>query len=245
MPTSQDAPIAYPLIRSPYGDSALCYPLPAMERLPLFPLNTVLFPGVPLPLHVFEERYRLMIGRCVDEQGLFGVVLIREGVEVGGDAEPHDIGTTARITHVQRLPDGRMNLITVGRRRFRVVALDRSEPYLQGDVEYVASVEVDAPDVAPVAERVAALYGEQKRLSMALSGQWTRTVGLPRDPDALADAVAAGLDQPAATKQELLAELSLPRRLKREVDLLGERIRALTERWEEQRARRYSGATLN
>ncbi|MCH8066930.1 MAG: LON peptidase substrate-binding domain-containing protein, partial [Chloroflexi bacterium] len=99
-----------------------------MERLPLFPLDTVLFPKQVLPLHIFEERYKTMIGRCIEEGAPFGVVLIRSGNQVGGDAVPHDVGTTARIARVQRLPDGKINLITLGRDRFRVLSLDRSEP---------------------------------------------------------------------------------------------------------------------
>ena len=113
----------------------------AMDRLPLFPLRTVLFPGMALPLHIFEERYRLMIGRCMEERSPFGVVLIRSGEEVGAAAEPHDIGTTARIASVQRLEDGRMNLVALGEQRFRILQLDNSGPYLAGDVEYLHSEE--------------------------------------------------------------------------------------------------------
>src|SRR3990172_3261195 len=118
---------------------------PAMERLPLFPLRTVLFPGMPLPLRIFEERYRLMIGRCLEQRAPFGVVLIRSGEEVGGPAEPYDVGTTARIVRVQRLEDGRMNLVALGERRFRIVHLDRSEPHLSGDVDYLQSAHGDSP----------------------------------------------------------------------------------------------------
>src|SRR5215216_2373888 len=84
------------------------------RELPLFPLNTVLFPSLPLPLHIFEERYKLMIGTCAVTDNLFGVCLIKEGVEVGGPAEPFEIGTVARIAEIERMPDGRMNLMTFG-----------------------------------------------------------------------------------------------------------------------------------
>ena len=216
-----------------------------MERLPLFPLNSVLFPGTRLPLHIFEERYKLMIGRCIDEQGPFGVVLIRSGEEVGGLAEPYDVGTTARIARLQRLPDGRTNLIALGERRFRIVGLDHSEPYLTGDVEYLGSEAVDAPEVEDEARRVAALFGEQFRLVMAVTSQWARRVRLPGEPDALADFVAAQIDVPPPTKQELLETLALPDRLRREAELLGDRIRELAERWEEQRSKKFAGAALN
>jgi hypothetical protein len=89
--------------------------LPVNRELDLFPLNTVLFPGMPLHLHIFEPRYKQMIGECVAEKKPFGVVLIRSGQEVG-DAltETHEIGTMARVTQVQRLPNGEMNIATVG-----------------------------------------------------------------------------------------------------------------------------------
>jgi hypothetical protein len=216
-----------------------------MERLPLFPLNCVLFPGQLLPLRIFEERYRLMIGRCIEQRDPFGVVLICSGEEVGGDAEPHAVGTTARVARLQRLSDGRMNLIAVGDRRFRIAALDRSEPYLSGDLEYLASEDVEAPEVEDEAARAGALYGEQLRLTLAITGQWTRRLALPGDPDRLADYVAGHLDLPNETKQELLETLSVPGRLRREVALLGDKIRELTAVWEERRRRKFAGAALN
>lgn len=104
------------------------------RELPLFPLNTVLFPSLPLPLHIFEERYKLMIGSCVVTDNLFGVCLIKEGVEVGGPAEPFEIGTVAKISEVERMPDGRMNLMTFGTSRYRLVEVVQREPYLIGRV---------------------------------------------------------------------------------------------------------------
>ena len=109
-----------------------------LERaeLPLFPLNTVLLPGVALPLHIFEERYRLMIGRCVERRDPFGVVLIRQGREVGsGSTRLAEIGTVARIRQASRYADGRMDIVTVGVRRFRIDELHASrEPYLTAEV---------------------------------------------------------------------------------------------------------------
>ena len=216
-----------------------------MERLPLFPLDTVLFPKQVLPLHIFEERYKTMIGRCIEEGAPFGVVLIRSGNQVGGDAVPHDVGTTARIARVQRLPDGKINLITLGRDRFRVLSLDRSEPFLTGEVEYLVSEAAEGGAVPREADRVAALFAEQFRLVMAVSNQWTRELNLPGEADALADFVAAQIEVPADVKQELLETLSVLDRLRRESELLGELIRTLTERWEEDKRKRFAGAGLN
>jgi Lon protease-like protein len=216
-----------------------------MARLPLFPLNTVLFPGATLPLHIFEDRYRTMISRCIDERAPFGVVLIREGEEVGATAEPFDVGTTARVARVQRLPDGRMNIVTLGDRRFRILALDTTEPYLQGDVDYLESEGADTPPARDAAARVAALFGEQFRLTLAVSAQWVRRVDLPDDPGRLADFVAAHLELSSEVKQQLLETLSVPERLRREEALLGEIIGSLTQRWDEQRKKRFAGAALN
>lgn len=102
-------------------------------QLPLFPLRTVLFPGQTLPLHIFEPRYRQMVADCMRTDRTFGVVLIREGAEVGGTATPYEIGTTAVIQDVERLPDGRMNIVTVGHERFRIQDYDSADsPYLTG-----------------------------------------------------------------------------------------------------------------
>ena len=105
-------------------------------ELPLFPLNTVLFPGMPLPLHVFEDRYKEMVQVCLDEKRPFGVVLIRSGVAEGGPlAHPYEIGCVADIVEVQRLEDGRLLIMAVGQERFRILSLDHSMPYLMGEVE--------------------------------------------------------------------------------------------------------------
>jgi Lon protease-like protein len=104
-----------------------------LELIPLFPLHTVLFPGGMLPLNVFEERYRALVRERVD----FGVVLIRQGSEVGaGRAEDlHEIGTVATLERVEALADGRFSVLARGVERFRLRSLDHSRPYLMGRVE--------------------------------------------------------------------------------------------------------------
>ncbi len=216
-----------------------------MPRIALFPLNLVLFPRQGLPLHIFEERYKLMLNRCIDESAPFGVVLIKSGDEVGGEAEPHDIGTTARVAKVQRLPDGQLNLIALGRRRFRILVLDRSDAYLRADVEYLEDTGATDESAAGRAEKVAPLFAEHFRLVLAISSQWTREVSLPGEPARLADYVASQLEATVEVKQQLLETLSVPERLAHVNALLGESIRKLTERWEESRERRYAGSALN
>ena len=106
-----------------------------MYKLPLFPLNTILFPGMPLHLHIFEERYKKMMHLCIAEEKPFGVVLIKSGQEAGDTAEPHAVGCTAHIDQVQPLKDGRMNMSAVGQTRFKIHELSHDEPYLLGIVE--------------------------------------------------------------------------------------------------------------
>ncbi len=193
-------------------------------NLPLFLLNTNVFPGAVLPLHVFEDRYKLMISECLRQKSAFGVVLIRSGSEVGGPAEPCHVGTTARITHVQRLPEGRMNLMTAGLERFRIVEIVRDTPFYIAKVELLAS-EDDAPD--GMAERVGQLFAEYYRLNLALSGQWVRRVPTPASPAALSDFVAARIEAPMDQKQTLLEMLSVAARLTQEESLLSAAISRL------------------
>ena len=111
-----------------------------LEELPLFPLNAVLFPYAQLQLHIFEERYRLMVNRCVELDAPFGIVLIRNGSEVG-DSEPYMVGTVVRILNVHRYDDGRLDIQVQGERRFRIRQLDETQPYLVGHVEPVVELE--------------------------------------------------------------------------------------------------------
>jgi Lon protease-like protein len=101
----------------------------------MFPLGTVLFPYAPLPLHVFELRYRLMTRRVEQTDREFGVVLIERGSEVGGGDIRFDVGTIARVVMSQELPDGRFALTTVGTRRIRVTQWLDDDPYPQAEVE--------------------------------------------------------------------------------------------------------------
>ncbi len=138
------------------------------ELLPLFPLGAVLFPGMILPLRVFEERYRQMVADLLAKPEAareFGVIAIRRGREVAAASAPgidnapelHDIGCVARLRESTRHPDGRFDLVTVGTRRFRLLRTDDSLPYYQGEVEELpeqalpdlASPDLASPDLAP------------------------------------------------------------------------------------------------
>ena len=187
------------------------------RELPLFPLNTVLFPSLPLPLHIFEERYKLMIGTCVVTDNLFGVCLIKEGVEVGGPAEPFNIGTVARIAEVERMPDGRMNLMTFGTQRFRLEEVIQREPYLVGRVVVLEAVQ-EAPDdelVADVADRLLR-YLREVRGAARLPDRSE----LLKDVDRLSYLAAATLGLPARERQSFLEIDAADDRLRQARDLL-------------------------
>ncbi|MBV9268628.1 MAG: LON peptidase substrate-binding domain-containing protein [Acidobacteriaceae bacterium] len=113
----------------------------ASRLLPLFPLSVVLLPGTPLPLHIFEERYKQMMSDIVPEHAEFGVVLVKgEGIV--------NIGCAATVDRVlQRYPDGRLDLIAMGQRRFRILSLDSDMAYLRGEVEFFN--DESAEDVPP------------------------------------------------------------------------------------------------
>ena len=109
-----------------------------VPTVPLFPLRTVLVPGLVLPLHIFEPRYRLMVSTLAeapeDERG-FGIVAMRPGcTEADGRAGIYEMGTMARITRVDALPDGRYDIVTVGARRFSIESLDDALPYTRAQV---------------------------------------------------------------------------------------------------------------
>jgi len=191
-------------------------------ELRLFPLSSVLFPGMRMPLHIFEDRYKLMIRECIEEDAPFGVLLIKSGSETGSGAVPFDVGTTARILQVEYLDDGRMNIFAIGERRFRVTAFLSSHPYLRGEVERVEQLPPDgAAELLPKARE---LFGEYLKTYMSLGNQWIREVDLPDDPGEAADYIAARTDVPPHVKQELLEELSPAARLKRELEMIGEEL---------------------
>ncbi len=177
-----------------------------METLPLFPLNTVLFPGQLLPLHIFEPRYRQMIGECIQHGRAFGVVLIRSGEEAGEAAEPYEVGMTAHIVQMEGEADGRMNILCVGQARFRIAHVLHEKPYLSGQVElwpwepYLAgSVDVD---------RVRRLLDRYLHILAELS-EGKLELGLPDDPAALANVAASALQIELSEKQRLLTTPSV------------------------------------
>jgi uncharacterized protein len=167
---------------------------PDSELIPLFPLHTVLFPGGVLPLHIFEDRYRLLVREARD----FGVVLIRQGREVGpgqGD-DIHQVGTLATFQEVEALPDGRFFVVARGVRRIRVVGLDHSRPYLTGRVETLADPPARAgPRLLNLLDAYLAAHGVEVAPHLS-AGQGKRAVWL----------VGSVLQTEPSRRQQLLEE---------------------------------------
>jgi len=175
-----------------------------LEELPLFPLNTVLFPYSQIQLNVFEDRYRTLVRECLDDDKAFGIVLIRSGKEVGGPAEPYMVGTAARIVGAQTHPDGTMDIHVLGERRFRIRKLDESKPYLVGFVEPVVELE---PDPGPRSDALMMKVQESFKILIEriMERQDFRVeVSFPSDPTALSFIVANVLQIENIQKQRLL-----------------------------------------
>ena len=190
---------------------------PGGELLPLFPLGAVLYPGMLLPLHIFEDRYRQLIRDLLagPEPRRFGVIAIRKGRETGIDGVPslYEIGCAATLRRVDRREDGRFDIVTVGTQRFRLLRLDETRPYYRGEVEMLAD------DVAGPAAAAAAVRATQAAFRAYLDaltewgGATVRVAELPDEPVLLSFIVAAAMVIDLPEHQALLAEPDTARRL--------------------------------
>jgi uncharacterized protein len=194
------------------------------ETLPLFPLGTVLYPGLLLPLHVFEERYRQLVRDLLagPEPRAFGVIAIHEGRETGpnGIVTLYEVGCTATLRQATELDDGRYDLVTVGAQRFLLTGTDDSRPYLQGEVELLAEETGDETGAALAARSVQDAF---RNYLGALAERGVTQVSvpdLPDDPVLLSYLVAASMVIEVRDKQALLAEPDALHRLVTERMLL-------------------------
>lgn len=174
-------------------------------ELPLFPLNTVLFPGMMLPLHIFEDRYKEMMQRCLSNSEPFGVVLLKEGRDTGPLGAIHDIGTIAEITEVKRLQGGRMNIVSVGHRRFRLHSLHNNYNYLTGIVEDFPLLNIDTSATQQLAQRVMVKLTSYLKTFRKLGKLNVDFQQFPDDPETLAFLTAIVLPISNEEKQELLS----------------------------------------
>lgn len=195
--------------------------IPERAVLPLFPLGTVLFPGLVLPLRVFEERYRALVRTLLQRpetaQRTFGVVAIRHGFEVGqADPQLYDVGCTAEVRDVTEHRDGSFDLVTVGRRRYAIASLvPATTPYAQASVTFLP--EADGTGADALAPRVLAAL---RRYLGILRDEPAATEQLPEDPLVLSHVVAATAALSLADRQALLAAADTATRLREELRLL-------------------------
>ena len=207
------------------------------EMLPLFPLGAVLYPGMLLPLHIFEDRYRRLVRDLLDgpEPRRFGVIAIRKGRETGveGVQSLYEIGCTATLRRVEKHEDGRFDLVTVGTQRFRLLALDRTRPYLRGEVDMLADEAVDQAGAAPLARAVQVAFRAYLDALTQWGGATVRVEVLPGEPVLLSFIVAAAMVIDLHERQGLLDEPDALRRLGAERALLSREtamLRATTSR---------------
>jgi len=207
------------------------------ESLPLFPLSTVLFPGMRLPLHIFEPRYRQLVADLLDqpEPRRFGVIAIRKGKETGVDgvAALYDVGCVATVRQVESREDGRYDLLTVGTQRFRLLGLDKSLPYLRGEIEPLPDETGEAREAAYATRRVQEAFRGYLNLLVDRGGGVVSVADLPDEPLLLSYIIAAAMIIDLPDRQSLLAAPDALARLKAERSLLTREIgmlRATTSR---------------
>jgi uncharacterized protein len=194
------------------------------EVLPLFPLGAVLYPGMLMPLHIFEDRYRQLVRDLLagPEPRRFGVIAIRKGRETGIDGvhSLYEIGCTASLRRVDARDDGRFDIVAVGVQRFRLLGLDETKPYLQGEVELLATEPVDPPGAEPAVRVVQAAFREYLDALTEWGGATVRLEELPGEASLLSFIVAAAVVVDLPERQALLAEPDTVRRLAAERALL-------------------------
>jgi len=194
------------------------------ETMPLFPLGTVLYPGLLLPLHIFEERYRRLVRDLLaePEPRRFGVIAIREGSEIGADGVSalFEVGCTATVRRVSERDDGRFDLVTVGTHRFRLTSLDHSRPYLQARVDLLPEETGDQVAAGLAVQAVQQAFRMYVDALAAQGGARASVSDLPAEPLSLSYLVAAAVIADLRDRQALLAEPDALSRLNAERALL-------------------------
>ena len=198
------------------------------QKIPLFPLGTVLFPGGTIPLQIFEDRYHSMIQDCLESDSKFGIVLIKEGKEVGGAAVPHKVGTLAKITQMREISQNRLYLTAVGETRFTILELIEEKAYMEALVEiYPAdSFEEVTEKSRHDAQKAAARH---LKSIVNLNGGWVRNAEtpIPDEPEKLSFFLGQLLQGSNKIRQEILEESSAAKRIELCLILLKREARTL------------------
>jgi uncharacterized protein len=187
-------------------------------ELPLFPLQTVLYPGLPIPLHVFEDRYRKMFKRVLDGDRRFGVVAIVRGRDVDAGATYHPIGCVAEVAEVDRHADGRLDVVARGRSRFEIDGVAQAAPYIVAEVRELPEAAGDGAEQRAV--KAGRLFTRYVATLLRMANEPAEPVDVPDDPVAASYLIAAGLQVDLADKQRLLTIPSASERLAAEAALL-------------------------
>jgi Lon protease-like protein len=188
-------------------------------EISLFPLpNLVLFPSVAVPLHIFEERYKLMINGSIDRDEPFGLISLRSGAVEEKEASIHRVGVTARVIQVDRLDDGRMNIFCQGEMRFRVYRFTQQTPYWKASVDFFDDAHENPASLKPLQDDVAALYRKAFDLGVKIGATHESDVEtppeLPESPVDLSFMLSYVLDIDGEEKQRLLEMVSTGERLR-------------------------------
>jgi uncharacterized protein len=192
---------------------------PAPELVPIFPLNVVAFPGMSVPLHVFEARYRALVRHLLEigdpTDRVFAVVTIREGYEVGNHeaTSMYRTGCLMQLTEVEPYADGRYDVVAVGRHRVRVVGTETSQPFLRAELETLDAPEEADPDTAREAARALTVFGDYRAAVGALRGGDVMAGPLPRDPEMLSYVLASTCSLTLPERQQLLESPTTGERL--------------------------------
>ncbi|HYH85733.1 MAG TPA: LON peptidase substrate-binding domain-containing protein [Pyrinomonadaceae bacterium] len=197
-----------------------------VHDLPLFPLPLVLFPGVPLPLHIFEERYRRLLADVRVSNNLFGLSYFDPSASIGDRPEVGHVGCATEVVEAQPLPDGRSNILTVGLVRYRVTEYAESdEPYLVARVEFFEDEEGDPSLLRKRSDEVTEMFMRIVRAMKAINDERGSLPELPQgDPERLSFLVAAVVEMEAGDKQQLLETRSTAERLRRVYNLLAQAV---------------------
>lgn len=204
------------------------------QRLPLFPLGLVLFPGLVLPLHVFEERYRILVRELLalpEAERSFGVVTIRQGREVGADGVTalHDVGCTAHLRRADEHEDGRFDIVTTGTTRFRLRGLAHDQPYLVGEVDLIDDELGPAAEASLLDRAVRTAYLDYLAALVEAGADAMEMPPLPSESLVLSYLVAATVVVDLDDRQALLAQEDGTQRLRSELALLRRESRLLRQ----------------
>ena len=184
------------------------------QKIPLFPLSTVLFPGGTIPLQIFEDRYHSMVQDCLDTDSKFGIVLIKEGQEVGGNAVPHKVGTLAKITKLRKLSQNRLYLTAVGESRFDIIELIEDKAYLEGFVD-IHNPPPEQSITEQSLEKARTAASKHLEAIVSMNGGWVKKAQtpLPTNPDQLAFFLAQLIQGSNKVRQTILEEASIKKRI--------------------------------